>query len=339
MTNRERFVKTLQHQPVDRIPRDLWTVPYINIYRQDEYERLVNKYPMDSTGAAGLQYGKSPYEKGEAFRLGSYTDEFGAIWEVLEDGIAGEIKDPIIKTLDDLNNYRLPWEMLDEAVFDEELSKKHYKETDLFVKHGTYVRPFERLQFLRGSEQLFYDIADEDTIFLKLKDMIHEFNLRELHMVCKLSADGIQFSDDWGTQRSLLISPAAWRKHFKPMYKEYCDIIHKAGKFVFFHSDGHTEAIMDDLVELGVDALNTQLFCMDIEALGKKYTGKIAFRGEPDRQSILPFGSKEDVRAGVRRLESSFLAKQRSGLIAQFSWETVTPYENADAAFDEFNHL
>jgi uroporphyrinogen decarboxylase len=145
--------------------------------------------------------------------------------------------------------------------------------------------------------------------------------------------------DDWGTQISLLISPAAWRKHFKPLYKEYCDIIHKAGKFVFFHSDGFTEAIYDDLIEIGVDAYNSQLFCMNIEGLAEKYKGKVTFWGELDRQTILPFGSEEDVRESVRRIKKAMLTPKHTGFIAQLSWETVTPLSNVIAAYDEYNKI
>jgi hypothetical protein len=339
MTSREIFTRTLQHQPVERLPRDLWAVPYIGMFRRDEWNQILEKYPVDLAGAGGFHYGKSPYAKGEMGHIGSYVDEFGAVWEALEDGVAGEVKDPIIKTMKDLDNYRLPWEMLDDAFIDEKESLRAYKETDKFVTSGSYVRPFERLQFLLGSEQLFYYIADEDPIFLKLLERLHEFNVKDIKISASLAADGVRYMDDWGSQTALLISPAAWRKHFKPLYREYCDIIHKAGKFVFFHSDGHTREIIDDLVELKVDAFNTQLFCMDIEELGRKYTGKITFWGELDRQHILPFGSEEDVRASVRRLGKAFLAKQRSGLVAEMSWETVTPMRNIAAAFDEFGKL
>lgn len=165
MTSRELYVRTLQQQTVERIPRDLWYVPYIIMYRKDEYEKLINKFPLDNTGINGFHYGKSPYTKGKVYRKGSYIDDFGSVWDVLEDGIAGEVKNPIIKTKADLDKYRLPWEILDNAIVSENQADT-YKQTDLFVLAGTMVRPFERMQFLRGSEQLFYDIADEDPIFL-----------------------------------------------------------------------------------------------------------------------------------------------------------------------------
>jgi len=88
-----------------------------------------------------------------------------------------------------------------------------------------------------------------------------------------------------------------------------------------------------------VDAFNSQLFCMDIEKLGEKYAGKITFWGELDRQGILPFGTEDEVRASVRRLGKAFFRPERTGLIAQLSWETATPMSNVVAAYDEFDKL
>lgn len=337
MTGRELFTRTLLQEEVERLPRDLWMVPYIVQYRQDELDRFLQRFPTDLTYPAGIHYGQSRYTRGEPYRVGRYTDEFGAIWEVMEDGVAGEVKDPIIKSMDDLDRYRLPWEMLDGADYSGQAEA--YKQTDKFVIGGTFVRPFERMQFLRGSQQLFIDIALEDPVFLKMKEMLHEFNLREMRQMAAQAVDAVSFMDDWGAQHSLLISPATWRKHFKPLYKEYCDIIHAGGKFAFFHSDGHTEAIYDDLIEVGVDAYNSQLFCMDIEKLGAKYAGKVTFWGELDRQHILPYGTEEDVRESVRRLGRAMLSKKRTGFIAECSWETVTPLANVLAGYDEFNKL
>ena len=331
------MTKTILQEEVERLPRELWTVPYIGMFRSEELARYGQMYPGDFTGPAKIHYGQSRYFGGVPYRIGSYTDEFGCEWEVMEDGVAGEVKNPVIKTQADLDGYKLPWEMLDDMKW--EGQTQSYRETDLFVRCGSHVRPFERMQFLRGTEQLFIDIATEDPIFLKMKEMLHEFYVRELNLIAPLAIDGISFMDDWGTQKSLLISPAAWRKHFKPMYKEYCDIIHKAGKLAFFHSDGHTEAIYDDILEIGVDAYNSQLFCMDIEKLAEKYKGKITFWGELDRQHILPFGSEEEVRESVRRIKRAMLTPKRTGFIAELSWETVTPLSNVLAAYDEFDKI
>lgn len=125
---------------------------------------------------------------------------------------------------------------------------------------------------------------DQPPEFFKLRDIVHTYFLRVIEIWAKTEVDGIIFLDDWGAQNSLLISPMMWRKLFKPLYKDYCDLIHSAGKFAFMHSDGHIFDIYEDLIEVGVDAINSQLFCMDIEEIGRRFKGRITFWGEIDRQ-------------------------------------------------------
>jgi uroporphyrinogen decarboxylase len=139
--------------------------------------------------------------------------------------------------------------------------------------------------------------------------------------------------DDWGAQRTLLISPKQWRSLFRPLYKDYCDLIHSAGKFAFFHSDGHITDIYPDLIEIGVDAVNSQLFCMDIEELGQRFRGQVTFWGEISRQDILPFGTPDDVRAAVRRVRAA-LDDGQGGVFAQCEWGIGVSAENVATVYE-----
>jgi hypothetical protein len=85
-------------------------------------------------------------------------------------------------------------------------------------------------------------------------------------------------------------------------------------------------------VEIGIDAINSQLFVMNIEELGRLYGGKITFWGELDRQRVLPFGTPEQVRAAVLRVRRA-LDCGRGGVIAQMEWGLRDPQENILAAF------
>jgi uroporphyrinogen decarboxylase len=111
--------------------------------------------------------------------------------------------------------------------------------------------------------------------------------------------------------------------------------LRKAGKYVFFHSDGHIRAILPDLIDIGISALNSQLYCMDIEEIGREFAWKITFWGELDRQHIQPFGTPAEVREAVRRIRRA-LDRNRGGLFAQTEWGKLDPYENIDALFDEW---
>ena len=72
-----------------------------------------------------------------------------------------------------------------------------------------------------------------------------------------------------------------------PLYRDYIEIAHGRARKIFMHSDGHTLAIYPDLLELGLDAINSQPFCMGVEHLAP-YAGRITFWGEIDRQHLLP---------------------------------------------------
>ena len=137
---------------------------------------------------------------------------------------------------------------------------------------------------------------------------------KEVELWSKTDVDAIMFMDDWGAQFNLLISPSMWREIFKPLYKDYIDIAHRHGKYAFMHSDGHILAIIPDLIELGLDALNSQIFCMGPENL-KQFRGQITFWGEMDRQWLLPHGTPEEIDAAVREVAAALY--QRGGVIAQ----------------------
>ncbi len=333
MTNRERVIKTLTFQNPDRAPRELWALPGVVRLRKDELDQMNNLFESDFTVSGGT-YGPSELARGDCNSVGDYIDEWGVMWTNAEAGVVGEIKKPILAEESAIGSYKLPWELLDKA--DLSHVEARYAKTSKFVKVSTHVRPFERLQFLRGTENVMVDLAYGTTSVMELLGRLHEFFVREIEMWAKTPVDGISFMDDWGSQTSLLISPSMWREIFKPLYAEYCRILHKAGKFTFFHSDGHIEAIFPDLIEIGIDAINSQLFCMNIENLGAKYRGKITFWGEIDRQHILPFGTPEQVRDAVRRVRCA-LDNGRGGVIAQCEWGLNDPAANIASVFEAWN--
>ena len=142
--------------------------------------------------------------------------------------------------------------------------------------------------------------------------------------------------DDWGSQKSLLISPAMWEEIFMPMYKEYFSIAKKYGKKTFMHSDGYTLDIIPKLIEIGLDAFNTQIFCMELDKL-EKYRGKITFWGEIDRQHLLPNASVEEISNAVKSVHQSLY--QNGGCIAQCEFGAGAKPENIRMVFETWDKL
>jgi uroporphyrinogen-III decarboxylase len=263
------------------------------------------------------------------------VDEWGCAFKNEQAGIIGQVKQPIVENWEDLDKLRIPEELL---TVDVDKVNDFCRNTDKFVLASSCCpRPFERLQFIRGTTNVYMDLAIKSPVLLDLLNQIHQFYIKELELWAETDIDALMFMDDWGGQGSLLISPDMWRHLFKPLYREYINIAHSHRKKIFMHSDGKIIDIMPDLIELGLDALNSQIFCMDVEELGRRFKGKITFWGEIDRQHILANGSKDEIIDAVKRVKSSLY--QNGGVIAQCEFGPGAKPENIELVFETWNRL
>lgn len=333
MTSRELVLKTLEFQKPARIPRQLWLLPWAQQNYPNELEYIKTAYPDDIIHCPGF-HKTLPRTEGDPFRIGTYVDEWGCIFDNKQDGIIGEVKEPVIRDLSQANTVNPPVACLS---IDQDKINEYCAQTDRFVLAGCCPRPFERLQFLRGTENTMMDMALESSEIIELIHIIHKFYLSEFEIWAQTDVDGMMFMDDWGSQNSLLISPELWRKRFKPLYLDYIDIAHNAGKKVFMHSDGYIMEIIEDLIELGLDAVNSQIFCMGLPQLGEKFKGRITFWGEIDRQHLLPEGSKRDIIEAVNEINKNLYAD--GGVIAQMEFGPGAKAENIKVAFSTWNNF
>jgi uroporphyrinogen decarboxylase len=145
--------------------------------------------------------------------------------------------------------------------------------------------------------------------------------------------DGVALVDGFASQVGLLIPAAEWRDLVKPLYQEYCRILHEKDKFAFFRCPGNIGQVFGDLVEVGIDAINCELFLMNIEALAKHFRGKIAFWGTVHPEQVLTSGKPADIHAAVHRIRRA-LDFGSGGLIAQCTWEPPMPFKNVAAALE-----
>ena len=120
------------------------------------------------------------------------------------------------------------------------------------------------------------------------------------------------------------------------MYKDYCDIAKASNKKMFMHSDGNILKIYPHLIEIGVDALNSQIHCMGTENLSQ-FKGKITFWGELDRQFILPNGTKEDVRNAVIDMKEKLY--DQGGIIAQCEFGAGAKPENVYELYKAWDEI
>jgi hypothetical protein len=102
------------------------------------------------------------------------------------------------------------------------------------------------------------------------------------------------------------------------------------------HSDGNITTIYPDLIEVGVDAINSQIFCMNIEELATIAKGKITFWGEIDRQHAMSNPDPQVARNAVQQVVKH-LYDPAGGVIAQFEFGPGANPDAVLAIYDEWS--
>ncbi len=280
---------------------------------------------------------QSTVECGSPYETGEYVDAWGCRFHNINRGVIGEVKEPIVSPEDE------EWEDTSQIVipewwlsFDIDQVNESCRRSDKFLLSSIYPRPFEQLQFIRGTENLYIDLIIRPKGLMEFLERMHDFYCRAVTKWAQTDVDGLMMMDDWGTQKSLLISPVIWREIFKSMYQDYINIAHSHGKKMFMHSDGYTLEILPDLIELGLDAINAQIFCMGPENF-RQFRGKITFWGEVCRQHILPHGTEEDVERAVKSVYDNLW--QDGGCIAQCEYGPGVKMKNIDRMYEAWNVL
>ncbi len=222
------------------------------------------------------------------------------------------VKHPLAEaeTVEDIESY--PWpdpaEQLDLTGLAER-GRYLRDETDFAVVGYTGgASIFEMGWYLRGYQRLLVDMMIDKDLAHALFGKILEVRKKAAQMVLAATGeylDVVQFGDDIATQEGPAFSPALYREMVKPYQAElFGSVKEKHPVKIYYHSCGGVRDLVDDLIEIGVDALNpvqVQAKGMDTAELKRRFGGRVAFWGAIDSQHALPFGTPEDVRREVRK--------------------------------------
>ena len=330
MDSRKLVYQTLEFEnKTGRVPRHLWSLPWAAEAYPNELKKLEQDFPGDIAHCPS-NHKPSPIAKGSAFAVGEFVDEWGCRFTNIQSGIIGEVREPIVtdEEWEDTTQVRIPVEKLDFSIED---ANAFCRSTDRFVLAGCCPRIFEQMQFMRGTAELYIDLMTRPSGFIAFMDKMKTFYLELAEKWAKTEVDALFFMDDWGSQQSLLINPAIWNELYLPFYQDLIQIAHRNGKKIFMHSDGHILAAYPQLVEAGLDAINSQIFCMGIDNLAP-FAGKITFWGELDRQNLLAHATIGEVHQAVEELYAKLW--KDGGCIAQCEFGIGGKPENVRAMFD-----
>ncbi|GAB4437846.1 MAG: uroporphyrinogen decarboxylase family protein [Anaerolineae bacterium] len=310
MNHRERILAVIRHEPVDRLPTDLWATHevFASLYDHFGVETVPALY--DALDIDGIMNIAPPYIGPLLKKEGDY---FENVWgmgyrsQVYPTGVYHEqVYWPLAEaqTIADLQAYRWPspdW-------YDYSALPALAAQYEGRAIECGYSAVFFYHNLLRGLELSLVDPYLNPDLTRYIVDRISEF-FDEYHRRCFEAAPGLiditQVTDDWGSQTGLLTSPAVFEAYYQPAMQSAMDLAKAHGIIVFHHDDGDMRPLLPTLVEMGIDVLNPiQWRCgnWDLAALKAAYAGRLCFHGAVDNQETLPFGTPDDVRAEVKRL-------------------------------------
>lgn len=215
---------------------------------------------------------------------------------------------------------------------------------DRYVLAGSWFCLYERLWSLRGMENVLRDFHIQPDQIRQLMEAIADFHIAGIHHFGQAGYDGWITSDDLGTQNSTMFSPAIFEQFYRPLYTKIFGVAHDYGMHTWLHTCGAVTEFLPRLIECGLDVVHPiqhttypgGVSSNDPKAIARDFAGRITFWAGVDVQYLLPLGSPEEVRAGVRELIDTFDGPDGGCIVgAGNAIMPETPLENMHACFDE----
>lgn len=312
---------------------------------REEAEDVLARHPILFPGFEKGKRDFDAWDPGPAHRACErFRDAWGCLWLSSIDGIEGVVIEHPLDDWGKLDAYSPPDPLVqgDRGAADWAGELKRVEEarekgelTSGYVPHGFL---FMRLYYLRGFENCMMDFALEEPKLSTLVHMLADHNQKIVDQWISMKVDRIVFGDDLGAQSASIISPPMFRTWITPVYKRLMEPCRRAGVLVALHSDGYIMDLMDDFMEAGVDVINPQDLCNGIDNLAREVKGRMSIMLDIDRQTIVPFGTRAEIRDLIEE-EVRKLGSPQGGLEMVAGIYPPTPPENIDAlccALEEF---
>ena len=339
MTPKQRVLDQINHQETDPVPYTLsFETPEIMLNLDAYYgsptwrERLDNHIletplPHPLLGIPGERTGETAI----------LSDLFGARWAMHKR--PAHLVEPPIKE-PNLNTFTFPpVEACFENDWESQVSNFVAEHPDYFILASPGFGIFERTWVLRGFEDMLMDVAVNPEFYCELITVITDHQLAILDRMLKAPLDGILFSDDWGYQEGVLMGPGRWRRFVKPQLQRLYARVHQAGKIALNHVCGSVREIMPDLIEIGLDVLESvqpEAKGMNPYELKSEFGQHITFWGGLGSQSTIPYGTPLEIRNEVGRLISEMSVGGGYILAPAKGIQPETPVENMAALVESF---
>jgi uroporphyrinogen decarboxylase len=163
---------------------------------------------------------------------------------------------------------------------------------------------FEIAWHMRGMEGFLVDMVLYPELTNYQLDRVGAIRCEFARRYAAAGCDILGLGDDVSTQLAMMMKVETWREYLKPRLAAVIRAA-KAVKpdiLVYYHGDGNLQAIIPELIEIGVEILNPiQPECMDPVAIKRQYGDRLSFSGTVGTQTTMPFATPDEVRQVCRQ--------------------------------------
>ncbi|MCM8769266.1 MAG: hypothetical protein NC911_06275 [Candidatus Omnitrophica bacterium] len=187
---------------------------------------------------------------------------------------------------------------------------------------------------IRGYEEFLMDLVERPAWCECILEQVAAAKMAIATAGARAGVDYIITGDDVANQKALMFSLPMWRHFIKSRWARIYQAVReiKPDIQIWYHSDGNIEAIIPELIDIGLTILNPlQPECLDLPALKKKYGKHLVFDGTIGTQSTMPFGTPKEVRRVVRENKKILGADGALILGPTHVLEPEVPIENIEA--------
>ena len=319
MTSKERVRRTFEFEKTDRVTIGYESNPVIHSklckelgVKETEPENLLMALGVDYRPIAAPYIGKELF-KAPKDRIVDQLE--GCIMRWVENGSGGywDFCDfPLQNATDEMfENFPVP--NPDDFDYDAALdrAKSYEGKFGLFAGNAGIPDILNSNGRIMGVEDVLCHLILEDEAALNFIKKRANFQLSMMERLiekCKDHLDFIWLGEDLGTQIAPMISLELYRKHIKPIHKQFADLANSYHLPAIIHTCGSSSWAYEDFIEIGirgVDTLQPEAKNMSPAYLAEKFGGRLNFRGCISTAGALAYGTKEETeKEGAKKHEN-----------------------------------